>query len=154
MPDTSLQLTMKVVDLFVDRPAVRQAVEKARKKNLIRWGALTRKIARNSLRRRKKSAQPGNPPHTHSPAPNLKTIYYAFDTQTKTVVVGPVLLGSNAGSPLPEKIQKGGVVIQRVGTRRKPKLRRTRMRAFPFMGPAMEKSADTAPDLFRDSIGP
>jgi len=150
----NLELTMKMTGLFVDRKEVARAIAKSKKRPLVRWGALTRIIARQSIRKRKKSAAAGKPPSSHSPEPNLRTIYFAWDMDTETVPVGPVLLDGRTDPPLPEVIQKGGPVASRRKVRGRYITKKVRryVKPHPFMGPALEESARKAPNLFEDSI--
>jgi len=149
------KLTAGLKGKFVDRKAIQRAIAKSKKRPLVRWGALTRKIARQSIRKRKKSASPGKPPSSHSSEPNLRTIFFAWDFETETVPVGPIVTGSRITPKLPGVIQEGGVTRTRIGLRRgKSRVVETKVKPHPFMGPAMEKSQATAPDLFKDSIGP
>src|SRR5690606_6172596 len=53
---------MKITELFFDRKAVTSRVDKATRKVLSRFGAFVRRTARSSIRKRKKTSQPGSPP--------------------------------------------------------------------------------------------
>jgi hypothetical protein len=85
-----LELTFSQTSSFFDRAAVIQAVGKARASALNRAGGMLRLTMRRSIRARKKVSQPGAPPSSHAPEPNLRTILYAFDG--RSVFVGPVKL--------------------------------------------------------------
>lgn len=86
-------ITFHVKNAFFDRPAVQRAIGRARAKALARAGAFIRTRARSSLRRRKKPSAPGSPPSVHARSgdvASLKTILFAYDTTSDSVVVGPV----------------------------------------------------------------
>lgn len=87
----SITVTMKIVDLFFDRPAVVRRMDRATHRALSKAGSFVRTRARTSLRRRKSVAAPGEAPHVHSTHPfaTLKNILFGFDGRD-SVVVGPV----------------------------------------------------------------
>ncbi|MCL4743749.1 MAG: hypothetical protein KJZ54_16250, partial [Phycisphaerales bacterium] len=58
-------LDLRIKQMFFDRPKVRRAVDAARRKVLSKAGAFIRQTARTSIRKRKGSSKPGNPPHSH-----------------------------------------------------------------------------------------
>lgn len=69
-----------------------QVVDKANTKNLKSAGALLRKIARRSIRTRKKASAPGTPPSNHSKHPYATLKNILFDVEGKDLLtVGPVL---------------------------------------------------------------
>lgn len=150
-----LVLNFRDKDSFFDRQAVIDAVGRANAKNLSKAGAYVRRAARSSLRRRKKSSAPGNPPsiHTDHPFATLKNIWFGFDRQRESVVVGPVRLnrssldGSNR-STVPELQELGGsaFIIKR------KKRKRIQYAARPFMGPALQKELPKLPGLWANSV--
>lgn len=74
---------------FFDSKAVLAALDKKERQALSKFGAFVRTRARSSIRRRKKSSLPGQPPSSHTGV--LKRfLYFAYDTNSKSVVVGPV----------------------------------------------------------------
>ena len=87
-------LEMNMKDCFFDRQAVKDAVGKANIDALGKAGATTRKIAMNSMRTvapGAKPSAPGQPPHALRSHPWIKkNLWYAWDDQTQSVVVGPV----------------------------------------------------------------
>jgi hypothetical protein len=89
---------------FFDRKAVTDAIGKAKAGVLARQGGLVRTIARRSMRKKKGPSKPGTPPNVHKGL--LKDLlFFAFDPQTNTVVVGPAALG---GSKAPSTLEYGG----------------------------------------------
>ncbi len=77
---------------FFDTEKILKAIGKARAKVGNRQGATIRKIMRQSMRRRKGPSPAGQPPNAHQGGIKDKT-YYAWDSKTQSVVVGPVKLG-------------------------------------------------------------
>jgi hypothetical protein len=88
-------------NLFFDRAAIKEAVEKADKKALGKIGFVLRRSARQSMKSRKKKAAPGQPPSAHSGkayplGPLLKNrLFFYYDQVSQSVVVGPEKLGKS-----------------------------------------------------------
>lgn len=140
---------------FFDRQIVIDAVGKAAAKNLSKAGSFIRTSARSSLRRRKASSPPGEPPsvHTKDRVATLKNIWFVFDPANRSVVVGPLKLngsrleGSNRKT-VPSLHELGGAAVV---TSRKRK-RRAKYAPRPFMGPAMERELPKFVDLWAHSV--
>lgn len=171
MARTGLDMTFKMKKFFFDRPAVTNRVDKMKRRKLSRAGALTRAIGRNSIKKKKrtrkegrgknrrevpqKPSPPGSPPFSYEEGtPNLRTILFAYEPNSESVIVGPVKLNSNRSvPPVPELHEKGGTARRTVKTRRGGvKIVRARYRKRPFMVPAMEKASDKYPELFTDAL--
>lgn len=141
---------------FFDRQAVINAVGKAGAKNLSKAGAFIRRSARSSLRRRKRTAAPGEPPSVHSkdPVATLKNIWFVFDPALRSVIVGPVKLNSvvklegSDRATVPALHELGGVAM----VIRRKRRRRARYAPRPFMGPAMQRELPKFPQLWADSV--
>lgn len=128
---------------FFDRQAVQQAVDKAARKNLSKFGAFVRRSAQTSIRSRKRISEPGQPPSSHTGL--LKRhIYFAYDGQKKSVVIGPVAWKKRGSFTVPEVLEYGGQV-------REAK-QRYNYRPRPFMRPAFEKEKARIKDIWKDSI--
>jgi hypothetical protein len=151
--------------LFFDAPAVVKAVGRAERKVLSRFGAFVRRTARSSLRKRKKASEPGQPPSSHVGLVK-QHLFFLWDPQHRSVVVGPVQLNRSDPNTL-ELLEHGGtatrrfVVIEekkrrgttrRVVSSRKAKPRTVRYRARPFMQPAFEKEQPKLADMWKDSV--
>jgi hypothetical protein len=137
---------MQIKTLFFDKPTVLRAVDKAKRAVLSKAGAFIRTTAKHSIRTKKGSAPPGQPPHSHEGSLR-RLIYFGYDPATDSVVVGPVGF-KRTGAP--HVLEFGGKTeIQRC---RRGKVVRTRVSIDqrPFMGRAMRK-VSLAP-LWRDSI--
>ena len=131
--------------MFFDRSAVLNATDRATRKVLSRFGAFVRTTARHSIRRRKRSAPPGAPPSSHTGLLK-KFIFFGYDRDRRSVVIGPAKL--NAKAEAPSLLEYGGITT--VEHRRKKK--RVHVSARPFMGPAFEREKPKLPAMWRDSI--
>jgi len=158
---------------FLDSPAVLARVEKNERRTLARSGGFIRTTARRSIRRRKRVSQPGEPPSAHAASgdfASLKTIFFAFDFRTRSVVIGPVGLnihhyyqGKLSKGTVPEVLEKGGTIgirekrmkatryreagRWRTGRRKPRPWEETRVRLAtyaprPFMAPALQVAID------------
>lgn len=129
---------------FIDRKGVSSKFSREMFKPLVRAGALVRTIARRSIRKRKKSARPGQPPSSHT-GMLKRFIFFSADREREEVVVGPMKLSSvesrNQNPPAPAAIEFGATVQQRG--------RQRRYKGNPFMGPAQDKALEKFPTLFR-----
>jgi hypothetical protein len=131
--------------LFFDRPAVMKAVDRAERKVLSRFGSFVRRGARSSIRKRKPISTPGFPPSSHTDLLK-RNIFFLYDPQRSSVVIGPILL--NKGTDAPALLEHGGSVMRQRD--RKPV--RMTYRPRPFMGPALEREQPKLPSMWRDSV--
>ena len=130
---------------FFDRAAVQKSVDKATRKVFSKFGAFVRQRARTSIRKRKGTSPPGGPPYSHVGLLR-RFIFFAYDAQKKSVVIGPTL--TREGSTAPRLLEHGGDGT--VATKKGPKPARYRPR--PFMGPAFAAEQPTLPALWKDSV--
>jgi hypothetical protein len=138
------------LDMFFDRRRVTDAVDKAARGVLSKAGAFIRTTARHSIRTRAGTSPPGRPPYSH--AGLLKRfIFFGYDAGRKTVVVGPMRLNQKVGNA-PEALEYGGVSEAVVGLRHSRKRRRVRIKARPYMGPALQKELPKFPSLWANSV--
>lgn len=130
--------------MFFDRANVQKHVKDCTKSVLSKAGAFARRTMKGLIRSAKKSADPGDPPKSHTG--RLKDlIYFGYDEQSQSVVIGPALFKSQ-NPTVPQLLNEGGVTKHwRTG---KP----ARYRAFPFVEPTMEIEEPKIPNLFRDAI--
>ncbi|MBW1649017.1 MAG: hypothetical protein JRJ72_13115 [Deltaproteobacteria bacterium] len=135
--------------VFFDTKTVRSKTDKATRRVLSKFGAFVRQTAKRSMRKRKKTSQPGKPPSSHTGLLK-KFIFFGYDVVRRSVVIGPVRLTRKGRGEAPSVLEYGGAVTMR-SLRRAGKKRRARIRPRPFMGPAMEKEKDQLPALWRDS---
>jgi len=139
---------MRIKDMFFDRAAVINAVDGAKRKVLSKAGAFIRTVAQTSIRKRKKSAPPGSPPHSHEGSLR-RLILFGYDKAADSVVVGPVGFKK---STAPNVLEYGGDTV--VFRRRGGKLtsHKVKIAPRPYMAPALEKERPKLPLLWRNSI--
>ena len=131
---------------FFDRPAVYKAMSKANKKALSKAGAFVRTRAKRSIRKRKKISKPNSPPSSHS-GELRRLIFFSYDFNTDSVVIGPLLFkGKKGAQTVPNILEKGGT------KRYKGKPRRYKPR--PFMKPALKEEVKEGniPKQWKNSI--
>jgi len=136
---------------FFDRKVVRNAVDRAARRVLSKFGAFVRRAARSSIRKRKRASTPGEPPSSHTGLLR-KFIFFGYDLGSRSVIIGPARLNQRIGNA-PEALEYGGVSETAEGSRRrKRRRRRIRIRPRPYMGPAMQKELPKLPAMWRDSV--
>jgi hypothetical protein len=151
---------------FFDREAVTDRLDAATRKNFNEFGRLVRARAQRSILIREGSASPGQPPHGHKSGfrerrsrstGRVRTrrvsllrefIFYSFDQQSKSVVVGPVRLNGTISSESLPALEYGGPSTAKI----KGKRRRIRVAAHPFMRPAAAAELPQLPAMWRDSV--
>lgn len=127
-------------------------VDAASIRSLSRFGAYVRRTAKQSIRKRKKPSMPGKPPSSHTGLLK-KFIWFGYDPSRRSVVIGPAklrLLGET-----PHVLEHGGrnVTTVKYGRSKSKRSKRiVKIKARPFMQPALEKNRPELPKLFRDSI--
>ena len=146
-------IRFKFKALYFNTQKVRTMVDAATIRSLSRFGAYVRRSAKQSIRRRKKPSLPGKPPSSHTGL--LKNfIWFGYDPKRRSVVIGPAKL--RLPGETPHVLEHGGrnvttVKYKRKGKRKKSK-RIVKIKARPFMQPALEKNRPELPKLFKDSI--
>jgi hypothetical protein len=138
--------------MFFDSRAVRRKVDAATRRVLSRFGAYVRKVAHDSIRKRKGSSRPGQPPSSHTGLLR-RFIFFGYDLGRRSVVIGPVRLDRKIGDA-PHALEYGGPTVAVVGPRRRRRKRRVRIEARPYMGPALAKELPGLPALWRNSVKP
>ena len=134
-------------NMFFDRTLIKSKVDTATRKRLSKFGAYVRQTSKRSIRKRKRSSSPGQPPSSHTGL--LKQfIYFGYDENRQIVVIGPVVLARKA-SGIPEVLEYGGNVTIQWG---KAKGKTVTIEARPFMGPAFEKELDRMTSLWANSV--
>lgn len=144
----SLVLKTEVKQLFFDRDRVIRATDRAQRRALSRVGGFVRKTAKRSIRKSKKKSTPGNPPRSHS-GELRGGIWFSYDQQRKSVVIGPVSFGTN----VPNVLEFGGAVKIKTDRGVDPSRKETvTIKARPFMGPAEKIARQEIPDAFKDAV--
>jgi hypothetical protein len=140
-------IDMRIKDLFFDKKAVRDKVDAGTRRVLSKFGAFVRRTARSSIRKRKKTSQPGSPPSSHTGLLK-KFIFFGYDPRKDSVVIGPVRLTQKGRGEAPSLLEYGGTTT----LTRNGKRKRAKFRGRPFMGPAFEKEQPKLPAMWRDSV--
>lgn len=160
---------------FFDRTVVKKGMDRATHRALSFAGGLTRKIARRSIRKRKKPSEPGKPPSSHT-GDLREGITYHYDPVRKTVIVGPrkfnqrdIVAGKWTSGTIPQVLEEGGRigiveqqilaggkwfrVDKRFRANDKPKRVRTvAIEPRPFMAPALDTARPLIASKWKDSI--
>jgi hypothetical protein len=154
-------LGMKLNDAksFFSPPNLMNSVDKAEFKMLGHFGGEVRKIARRSIRRRKRTARPGQAPSNRTGLLR-DNIFYVVEFDRGVVTIGPVQLngtGSSGSIPIPQLLEEGGQVRRtRLSTDRNGKVsyqnETLEYAPHPYMGPAFEKAKAFLPGLLKGSV--
>lgn len=128
---------------FFTSNEVLKALDKKTRSALSKFGAFVRTRARSSIRKRKKASEPGSPPSSHV-GTLKKLLFFGYDAQSKSVVVGPVPFRGPAVAPA--LLEYGGQAIQQ--QKGKPS-RRLFYRPRPFMQPALKAELPKFAGLFK-----
>lgn len=161
----------QIKGLFFDKPAVTNSVDKATRKVLSKFGAFVRRRARTSMRKKKGNSPPGSPPYVQTGL--LKQfLFFAYDPEKKSVVIGPALLNGTKQKGTLERLEYGGTVagngrvayltnqVGRDSAGRFTSSGVTRVvlngtivyRPRPFMRPAFDAELPGLPAMWRDSV--
>lgn len=151
----AMQMTVDAKLNYFDRDRVKRSIRLSVREPLIRSGALVRTIARRSIRRRRKSSLPGQPPHAHGKG-LIKRISFWYNESRQSVSVGPDLLNVGRRRRVPARgtvpfiLEYGGNMVM---TRaRDHRVIRYHQAARPFMRPALAKALPKIRDLFRKKV--
>ncbi|VTR92817.1 Uncharacterized protein OS=Isosphaera pallida (strain ATCC 43644 / DSM 9630 / IS1B) GN=Isop_2430 PE=4 SV=1 [Gemmata massiliana] len=146
---------------FFDTKAVMAAAKNEYRKTASRFGAYTRTRMKSSLRYKPGKSKPGHPPHVHRSrskytrpkkatdgttvrrqvSPLKELIFFAFDHETQSVVIGPVKFGTAADVKVPGLLEKGGAGTFKAG--RSGERKRGVWSARPFVKPAGDAEAQS-----------
>ncbi len=144
-------IKMRVTKLFFDSPAVIRAMDRATRKALSKVGAFVRRSARSSIRKRKKVSRPGQPPSSHVGLLR-KFLFFAYEPQRQSVVIGPAKLGGVEGDDVPHILEHGGTTTITRFRRGKIVRKRVKIAARPTMGPALEANLEHIPKQWRGRV--
>lgn len=115
-----------------------------------RFGSFVRSTAQRSIRKPNKAGHPsppGKPPRDKT-GTLKRNILFAYDSASRSVVIGPRLLGDVASRDAPEALEKGGTSTTIIRRRR----RRQTVAQRPFMVPALEQRLPELPGLWKNAI--
>lgn len=149
-----LNVTFDASKMMFDTGAFRNAVRRAKRKILSKWGAYVRTVAKNSIKTGgdDQHSQPGSTPIGHNGKTRYKDfIFYFFDAGSDEVIVGAVLLPRKDRTKVPGALECGGETEITLRGRRGTKT--VTMAARPHMKPAYDKANEKLlPELIANSI--
>lgn len=170
-----MKLNVKLAkESFFDSEKVIKATSKAERKVLSKFGAFVMTTARRSMRKRKKSSEPGQPPSAHVGLIK-KFLYFVWDAEKKSVVIGPALLNGTKSRDTLTLMEHGGTASRRFAVVKQEKGKKGRGNksgatrlisapwakpqqvkypARPFMRPALSTNLPKLPEMWRDSVKP
>ena len=130
---------IKVKKLFFESEKTRRFLDRKRRKALMKSGAFVRRTAQFSMKSRKrKSSQPGQPPHKRNRKLLSKLLFFSYDERTDSVVIGPIIFDQSTTEGLPKLMEKGGTVTHvTVYKNGRQKVEQAKYPARPFMMPAL-----------------
>ena len=130
---------------FFDREHVIRRLSAGKRKALIYAGQTLRQRARDRLRKRQRRSRPGESPSVHATGfQSLRRIFYQWEPQRETLVVGPIKTPSKRpppGGTVPEVLEFGGQA-------RTPFGRVVDLAPRPFMAPTLVESGDLLVDFW------
>ena len=129
--------------MFFDRAKIKRKVDVRTRKVLSKFGAFVRQTSRKSIRKGKGTSKPGRPPFSHTGVLK-KFIYFGYDTDRRSVVIGPVIAPGKVGKA-PAALEHGGKVSLPFGNQ-------ADIAPRPFMKPAFDEELKQVPKLWADSI--
>lgn len=146
MPDP----LFKVKKAFFDSEKVKKALDTKTRKVLSGFGARVRRTAQFSMKSRKgrKGSPPGKPPFAHGQKLLRKLLFFAYDANKKSVVIGPVLIESTKKLGVPRLHEEGGVVS--VNTKKGRVVRKYPPR--PYMKPAFDEHRGNVTKSFKGNL--
>ena len=172
MKNNGVSIGFEIKKLFFDRKAVTSRVDKRKRQVLSKFGAYVRRTSRRSIRKRKKASRPGSPPSSHIGLLK-KFIYFGYDPNRDSVVIGPVRLTHKGRGQAPANLEYGGTITlptrevevkgkagrddhgrftKSIKQKNTIKGGKHRIRPRPFMQPAFEKEQPKLPGMWRDSV--
>ena len=98
----------EITKLFFDKKAVTNKVDAGTRRVLSKFGAFVRRTAQSSIRKRKRISKPGEPPSSHIGLLK-KFIFFDYNPDSRSVVIGPVRLSQNGRGEAPSLLEHGGM---------------------------------------------
>jgi len=140
-----ITIRMSKLNFFTPK-LITSAVDRRKRRAQSKIGAYMRRSARQRLRKRKRSARPGESPSMHVGLMK-EFLLFSYDSSSESVVIGPVLLGeSSFGLNVPSLMEHGGAV------RKKGKY--YQYAPHPTMGPTLDKERpnDRLSQAWKDAV--
>jgi hypothetical protein len=135
--------------LFFDSAKIVRSVDAATRRVLSKFGAFVRTSARSSIRKRKRSAAEGQPPSSHTGLLK-KFIFFGYDPERRSVVIGPARLGKPGEAP--RALELGGPSMMPVRHGVKVTLVPVEIKPHPYMGPALKRELPKLPAMWANSV--
>lgn len=149
---SDIEIRAKVKSSFFDREAIVRGMDAATRKAASQGGAFVRRTARSLIGPpAKKRAAPrpaGKPPRGHTDRLRAN-IFFSWDSQTKSVVIGPVPFGDGTA---PGALERGGRSRMKVGRRHHRRTVTATVKPHPYMGPALTENIPKLPDLWANTL--
>ena len=152
-------LKISDIKVVIDKATMDTAYDKYERKVLTRTGAFSRRVMRNSIRRKpKRKAYTPIPPYPRYQANSssgLRLIIFVYDKIKGTITVGPVKFKSSqrrrfknrtetwsySKTSVPQLLNEGGTVnVDQMYKSGRSYFKTYRFRAFPFVNEALEIS--------------
>jgi hypothetical protein len=141
-----VNLQAKVTKAFFNQKKVLAMMDKKTHKVLSRYGAYVRRTAQTSMRTRKGSSPPGQPPFAHKRKLLKKLLFFSYDRHKKIVVIGPVLFERTKRLKVPSTLEHGGTQIVQTDSGVQVKL----YPKHPYMRPAQNKHIGSVAQWYRE----
>jgi hypothetical protein len=145
---------MNAKKFFFTSAAVIKDCDRKTRSVFSKFGAFVRRTAKGSIRKAKKAARPGNPPHSHNGLLK-KFVFFVWDATKRSVIIGPEKLNGTEGDA-PHALEHGGQSVAtrtvRVARSKYRATRRVTIEARPYIGPAAAKESPKLPDMWANSI--
>lgn len=119
----------------LDVRLIKNKTNKGLKRVFNRFGSFVRRRAQSSIRKRKRISLPGSAPSGHT-GQLKKSILFAYDSKSYSVIIGPVAQGKRVG----ELLELGGVSGKK------------NYQPRPFMRPAFEIELANLPKILKNFI--
>lgn len=132
-------VTMRFNLAYFDSRPIKRGLDRVTRSAMSHWGAIVRKTAQWSMKKKKGTSAPGKPPHAHAGRKGGKLralLSYAYDPNDKSVVVGPERFQKGEAPSLQEG---GGTAVRKITEGGRTRRKRVRYRPRPFMGPARDE---------------
>lgn len=141
---------------FFDRKKVIAATTRAERQVLSKFGAYTRQRARTSIRKSNKTSTPGKPPYSHEPHLLRNLIFFVYEPEQHSTIIGPARLNQRVGNA-PEALEKGGpseVLFRDRKTGGAKTIKKVNIKKRAYMQPAFDAEKQNMDRLWSNSIKP
>jgi hypothetical protein len=127
---------------FFSDDDVKNSLDKRTARVFARFGYFVRQAARKLIKKRNRKSLPGEAP-TDQTGLLKQHIYFGYDKDGRTLVVGPAAIFAN--SFIPERLEYGETYTNKKGET-------VTLKPRPYMRPAYEEKEPYLADLWRKSV--